>query len=175
MRSVSNLLNLRQSESLTLPVPVIRELPADLETPVSVYLKLAGQSPSFLLESVTGGEHLARYSFIGIHPSRAYVLRDGMIERHQAGQVERIEPLQGGDPLDSLRAELNRFRTPALPGLPRFAGGLVGYLGYEMARYFEPSVALDHHPGLPDGIFLLADTVVAFDHAFGKLVLIANF
>lgn len=172
----SNLLDLRQSENRdrALPVPVVRELPADLETPVSVYLKLAGQSPSFLLESVTGGEHLARYSFIGIHPGRAYVLRGGAVECHRAGQVERIEPLQGGDPLDSLRAELNRFRTPALPGLPRFAGGLVGYLGYEMARYFEPSVALEPHPGLPDGIFLLADTVVAFDHAFGRLVLIAN-
>ena len=176
MRNYSNMLDLRQSENPTpaLPVPVVRELPADLETPVSVYLKLAGQSPSFLLESVTGGEHLARYSFIGIHPSRAYVLRNGVIECHRAGQVDQIEPRQGGDPLHSLRVELNRFRTPALPGLPRFAGGLVGYLGYEMARYFEPSVALDPHPGLPDGIFLLADTVVAFDHAFGKLVLIAN-
>lgn len=171
-----NVLDLSRSESppRPLPAPVVRELPADLETPVSVYLKLAGQGPSFLLESVTGGEHLARYSFIGVHPSRAYVLRNGQIERRSARRTEQLNLPPGGDPLNGLRAELDRFRTPALPGLPRFAGGLVGYLGYEMVRCFEPGVALEPHAELPDGIFLLADTVVAFDHAFGRLVLIAN-
>jgi anthranilate synthase component 1 len=176
MLTHSNVLDLQPPgiPARPLPAPVVRELPADLETPVSVYLKLAGQSPSFLLESVTGGEQLARYSFIGVHPSRAYLLRDGGIERRAAGRAETIALPPGSDPLRALRAELERFRSPALPGLPRFSGGLVGYLGYEMMRYFEPSVGLDPHPELPDGIFLLADTVVAFDHAFGKLVLIAN-
>ncbi len=78
------------------------------------------------------------------------------------------------DPLDGLRAELDRFRSAAVPGLPRFAGGLVGYLSYEMIRYFEPSVAVEPHAELPDGLFLLTDTLVAFDHAFGRLLLIAN-
>lgn len=156
------------------PAPVVRELPADLETPVSVYLKLSGQGPSFLLESVTGGEQVARYSFIGVHPSRAYVLRGRAFECHtvQGVSVETIPP--HADPLDCLRSELSRFRTSPHPALPRFAGGLVGYLSYEMIRYFEPSVGLEAHGELPDGIFLLADTLVAFDHAFGRMLLIAN-
>jgi len=157
-----------------LPPPLVRELPADLETPVTVYLKLARQGPSFLLESVTGGEQLARYSFIGVHPSRAYLLRNDTIERHAGGEVTTIPIPAGSDPLGCLRAELDRFRSLPLPGQPRFTGGLVGYLGYEMIRYFEPSVGVTTHSELPDGIFLLAGTVVAFDHAFGRLVLIAN-
>jgi anthranilate synthase component I len=152
----------------------VRELPADLETPVSVYLKLAGQGPSFLLESVTGGEQLARYSFIGVHHSAAYVLRPGAVERHEipSGEVTR-QPVQG-DPLDYLKAEMEAYRPASAPGLPRFSGGLVGYMGYEIIRYFEPSVGIGPHPEMPDGIFLQTDTLVAFDHAFGKLLLIAN-
>jgi anthranilate synthase component I len=166
--------DLPQTAAAALPAPLVRELPADLETPVSVYLKLAGQGASFLLESVTGGEQLARYSFIGVHPSRAYVLKGAAIECYTAGQVTTLPVAPGSSPMDVLRAELDRFRSPALPGLPRFSGGLVGYISYEMIRYFEPSVNVEPHPELPDGIFLLADTVVAFDHAFGKLVLIAS-
>jgi anthranilate synthase component I len=156
------------------PAPLVRELPADLETPVSVYLKLAGQGPSFLLESVTGGEQLARYSFIGVHHSAAYVLRPGAVERHEipSGEVTR-QPVQG-DPLDYLKAEMEAYRPASAPGLPRFSGGLVGYMGYEIIRYFEPSVGIGPHPEMPDGIFLQTDTLVAFDHAFGKLLLIAN-
>ena len=163
-----------QDTQVVLPAPLVRELPADLETPVSVYLKLAGQGPSFLLESVTGGEQLARYSFIGVHPNRSYVLHGDHLEVHAAGEKTALAIAPGANPLDGLRAELNRFRAPVVPGLPRFAGGLVGYLSYEMIRYFEPSVAIQPHDSLPDGIFLLTGTVVAFDHAFGKLLLIAN-
>jgi anthranilate synthase component 1 len=153
--------------------PLVRELPSDLETPVSVYLKLAGDGPSFLLESITGGEALARYSFIGVHPSRTCILRGGSLEIHSAGQ-SYIKDLEGLDPLDALRQELDTCRSASLPGLPRFNGGLVGYLGYEMMRFFEPNVALQAHPDLPDAILLLADTLVAFDHAFGRLLLIAR-
>jgi anthranilate synthase component I len=154
--------------------PVVRELPADLETPISVYLKLSGHGPSFLLESVTGGESLARYSFIGVHPGRAYVLRGRSLEVHSPGEVSTRELPVHDDPLDGLRAELREYASPPLHGLPRFTGGLVGYLGYEMMRFFEPSVSLEPHEELLDGIFLLADTLVAFDHAFGKMLLIAN-
>jgi len=155
-------------------IPVVRELPADLETPVSVYLKLAGQRPCFLLESITGGEQIARYSFIGVNPSQAFVLRGRTLERHTASglMVERLPADR--DPLDALRAELARYTPAPTPGLPRFAGGLVGYLGYEMTRFFEPSLSLTPHADLPDAVFLLADTVIAFDHAFGRLLLIAN-
>ena len=154
--------------------PVVRELSADLETPVSVYLKLAGQGPSFLLESVTGGEQVARYSFIGVHPSRAYILRGETIECRAGGESRAVPVPAGSNPLDSLRGELSRFRTAPLPGLPRFSGGLVGYLGYETIRYYEPSVPVHPPRDLPDGIFLQCDTLVAFDHAFGRLQLIAD-
>ncbi len=144
--------------------PVVRELPADLETPVSTYLKLAGSGtgPSFLLESVSGGEQVARYSFIGVNPGRAFVLRGQTVETHTSAGVESRS---AADPLGALQAELARRPVESLPGLPRFAGGLVGYLGYEMMRFFEPSLALRPHGDLPDAIFLLADTLVAFDHA----------
>ena len=159
--------------------PLVRELPADLETPVSTYLKLAGSGPSFLLESVTGGEQVARYSFIGVHPSQAFVLRGEQVEVHTLNGLspERsvgVEIRTAPDSLAALEAELARRPVETLPGMPRFAGGLAGYLNYEMMRFFEPSVALRPHASLPDAIFLLADTLVAFDHAFGRLLLIAN-
>jgi anthranilate synthase component I len=170
------LTQLEQSLNIrTFPVlsPIVRKLPADLETPVSVYLKLAGQSPSFLLESVTGGESVARFSFIGVNPRAAYILRGRELEVHSAGQ-KVIQTVANGDPLDALRKELDLCACTPLPGLPPFSGGLVGYLGYEMMRFFEPSVALQPHPYLPDAMFLLADTLVAFDHAFSRLLLIAR-
>jgi anthranilate synthase component 1 len=160
-------------------ITVVRQLPADLETPVSVYLKLAGQGPSFLLESVTGGEQLARYSFIALQPGRAYLLRGNTLECRTPQKTFKQSLPEGIGPLDALREEFSRFRRAAAPGLPRFSGGLVGYLGYEAAHFFEqsvPYIAGDLQDGsdLPDGIFLLADILVAFDHAFGRLVLVAN-
>ncbi len=154
-------------------LPVVRELSADLETPVSVYLKLAGQGPTFLLESVSGGERVARYSFIGVNPSRAYVLRDGQLECHTAGGIHST-PVSGTDPLTLLRQVLSDYKPVEVPGLPRFFGGLVGYLSYDLIRYFEPSVPAQPAAGMPEAIFLLADTLVAFDHAFGRLLLITN-
>ncbi|MFN2197005.1 MAG: anthranilate synthase component I family protein [Anaerolineales bacterium] len=157
-------------------VPVVRELPADLETPVSVYLKLAGAGPSFLLESVTGGEQVARYSFIGVQPRRAYVLRGREMMRieNQHRQVQVMDP--GDDPLDYLRQEMAAYRPSPLPGLPRLMGGLVGYLGYDLMPFFEPRVPLNRHrqDHFPEALFLLTDTLVAFDHAFGRVLLIAN-
>jgi len=156
-------------------IPVVRELPADLETPISAYLKLAGTGPSFLLESVTGGEQVARYSFIGVDASEAYVIRGRSLERHTAdGIVTTTFPDDTGDLLDALRDELTQYRPLPVHGLPRFNGGLVGYVGYDAVRAFEPTLKLSPHPELPDAIFLLADTLVAFDHAFGKMILIAN-
>ena len=152
---------------------LVRELPADLETPVSVYLKLRGQGKSFLLESIDGGERIARYSFIGIAPRARYLLRDDHIQVIENGQ-ERNLPFSA-DPLTVLEAELGRYQFSPQPGLPRFIGGLVGYLGYESVRYFEPVLKAHLPPAaLPEGIYLLADTVVAFDHARRSLFLIAN-
>ncbi|HCR71469.1 MAG TPA: anthranilate synthase component I [Anaerolineae bacterium] len=152
---------------------IIREISADLETPISVYMKLRGQSPSFLLESVEGGERIARYSFIGIKPKAQYIIRDNEIEiiKDDESQIINYE----GDPSFFLQEEMNKFNFKSQTGVPRFIGGLVGYLGYESVRFFEPTLNQKMKRGsLPDGIYLLADTVIAFDHARRSLSLIAN-
>ncbi len=164
---------------------IIREINADLETPVSLYLKLRGDGPSFLLESVEGGERIARYSFIGVQPRAQYILRDGQIEI-KGDSNARVVPFDG-DPTHFLQEEMSRFSTERLPNAPRFTGGLVGYLSYESVRYFEPTLKSRMKPraerseplgersrSVPDGIYLLADTVVAFDHARRSIFLIAN-
>jgi anthranilate synthase component I len=152
---------------------VIREINADLETPVSLYLKLRGDGASFLLESVEGGERIARYSFIGVQPRAEYVLRDSQVEVRENGQTRTLQ--LDGDPTRFLQEEMSRFSTERMPGAPRFTGGLVGYLGYESVRYFEPGLKSRMTAAqIPDGIYLLADTVVAFDHARRSIFLIAN-
>jgi anthranilate synthase component 1 len=152
---------------------IIREISADLETPISVYMKLRGGTPSFLLESVEGGERIARYSFIGVQPRAQYTIRDGMIEIKDEGGVRIVH--SDADPTYFLQEEMQRFKFPTQAGVPRFIGGLVGYLGYEAVRFFEPVLKSRMKRGaIPDGIYLLCDTVVAFDHARRSLSLIAN-
>jgi anthranilate synthase component I len=172
---------------------IIREINADLETPVSLYLKLRGDGASFLLESVEGGERIARYSFIGVQPRAQYILRDGQIEIKENNHIRVVQ--LDDDPTGFLQEEMSRFSTERLPNAPRFTGGLVGYLGYESVRYFEPTLKpalsrvemskMNHRAerseplgersrSVPDGIYLLADIIVAFDHARRSIFLIAN-
>ncbi len=154
-------------------VPIYRELLADLETPVSVYLKLRGETESFLLESVEGGEQLARYSFIGINPSRVLTLRRDRftIRKHR---VENFS-LKGNDPLHAVRDFLDPYRAVPIPGLPRFFGGAVGFFSYDLVRHIEhlPATAADELD-LPEAIFLLTDTLVAFDHVKHRALVIAD-
>ena len=152
---------------------IVREISADLETPISVYMKLRGEMPSFLLESVEGGERIARYSFIGVQPKAQYILRDGQIDIKDADGTRTVQ--YDNDPTYFLQQEMSRFNFKAQTGVPRFIGGLVGYLGYESVRFFEPTLQSKmKRGGIPDGIYLLADTVIAFDHARRSLSLIAN-
>ena len=132
--------------------PVYREVAADLETPVSAYLKVREGRYSFLLESVEGGERLARYSFIGANPYE--VIRTGPGEAFE------------GDPLKPLEEALAGLRAVEAPGLPRLTGGAVGYVSYEAVRHFEPRVrANEADPvGIPEAMFLLCDSMVVFDH-----------
>jgi anthranilate synthase component 1 len=154
---------------------ILREIPADLETPVSLYLKLRGQGPSFLLESVEGGERIARYSFIGVAPRARYCLQNGVVQVTQGAAQREVKLAPGEDPTRFMQAEMTRFPAGSLPNAPRFTGGLVGYLGFESVRYFEPTLMhKTHPPQIPDGIYLLADTIVAFDHARNSIFLIAN-
>lgn len=150
--------------------PITREIITDLETPVSTYLKLSGNGPTFLLESVTGGENVARYSFIGLQPSTAFVIRDRTTAVHSGTDLE-LTATHTGDPFSILRNALAPYSEETPPGLPRLVGGLVGYLSYDAVRYFEPNVDLPLHE-LPDGIFLLCDTLLAFDHTRGRLLAI---
>ncbi len=154
---------------------IVRELSADLETPISIYMKLRGQGPSFLLESVEGGERIARYSFIGVSPRAQYILRGNEVQVIESGCARTIPLPEELDPTYFLQEEMSRFHTAPQPGLPRFIGGLVGYLGYEAVRHFEPTLKPQMQTAAtPDGMYLLADTVVAFDHARRSLSLIAN-
>ncbi|MDA1215494.1 MAG: anthranilate synthase component I [Chloroflexi bacterium] len=143
-------------------VPVYREINADMETPVSAYLKIANCPHSFLLESVEGGERLARYSFMGTEPYR--VIKTG------PGQPESAI-----DPLILVEQELSRFKPVAVAGLPRFLGGAVGYLSYDCVSYFEPRVP--HRTsslGIPEAIFLFTDTLVVFDHLKHKIQVVGH-
>jgi len=154
-------------------VPVFAELPADLDTPLSAYLRLRPGPYSFLLESVEGGEKWARYSFLGTDPLMVLTAKDGRITlRHAHGRTER---LPDGNPLEALRELLRRFRPVAVPGLPRFQGGAVGYLAYDAVRHLErlPSEAADDL-GLPDAAFLFTDTLLVFDNLRHRLLVIAN-
>jgi len=155
-------------------IPVWRELPADLETPVSVYLKLRGLGPSFLLESVEKGEQVGRYSFLGFEPSGLLVADGEQVSVWRDGSDQPVARSKG-DPLLVAEGLLSDYRAVTVDGLPRFHGGLVGYLGYDAVRFFE-RVPLGSEPGigLPDAVFMLADTVVIFDHVKHRLLVVAN-
>jgi len=154
---------------------IYRELHADLETPISLYLKLRGNGPSFLLESVEGGERIARYSFIGVSPRAKYIMRNNQVSINEGGAVRTVTLKPGSDPTSFLQSEMDRYHAQSIPGLPRFVGGMVGYMGYETVRHFEPKLApfMASSP-LPDAIYLLSDIIVAFDHARRNLFLIAH-
>jgi anthranilate synthase component 1 len=144
-------------------VPLYRDINADLETPVSAYLKVARPPYSFLLESVEGGERLARYSFIGTEPLKVVKTGPG----YPGGAV---------DPLGPVQQELSRFHLVPVAGLPRFHGGAVGYLADVAVRYFEPRVPLAAADpfGLPEAIFLLTDTLLVFDHLLHKIKVVSH-
>ncbi|MCS7264217.1 MAG: anthranilate synthase component I [Armatimonadetes bacterium] len=156
-------------------VPVWREILADLETPVSAFLKLAQGDYAFLLESVEGGEHVARYSFLGTQPLLLFRSKGDtvLIEREGSLQVYRLQ--QGEDPLHVLKRNMGQFHFVAHSDLPRFCGGFVGYIGYDMVRFFErlPDLTEDDLQ-LPDCYLMLADTIVVFDHLRRKMRVIAN-
>ncbi|HVA81730.1 MAG TPA: anthranilate synthase component I [Candidatus Binataceae bacterium] len=154
-------------------IPVAREVAADLETPVSAFLKIARGDYSFLLESVRGGEKWARYTFLGSEPA--------MVIRARAGRMDIIRPGRGVEvrsitnAFDELRREVGRFRAPELPGNPRFFGGAVGFLAYDIVRCFEriPETVRDDL-GVPDLCMMFTDTMLMFDNVRQTLRIIAN-
>jgi anthranilate synthase component 1 len=156
-------------------VPVVKELVADLLTPVSAFLRIAEHSDyAFLLESVEGGEHVGRYSFLGKDPFVMLRARDGATIVERAGvTTEKAEEF-----VDVLRRMMADFSSPFVPELPRFTGGAVGYFSYDTAAWFEPvTLQRDEQPdpALRDEAgFMIFDTVLAFDHVQHRILIIAN-
>jgi anthranilate synthase component 1 len=154
-------------------IPLIAEAFADLETPLSLYLKLAGgQKHSFLLESVVGGERFGRYSFIGLPARTLLRVRGWLTEVVTDGAV--IETHEG-NPLEFIAAYQARFKVALRPGLPRFCGGLAGYFGYDTVRYIEPKLAKAHKDGgldTPDIALLHCEELAVIDNLSGRLYLI---
>lgn len=153
-------------------IPVYREMTADLETPVSAFLKIRGGDYSYLLESVEGGERIARYSFMGSDPSLVFKSRDNRVEIIGTGGKKKI--LTTGNPVNEIKKLMEGFSFVKVAGLPRFCGGLVGYLGYDVVRFFEklPEFTEDDLR-LPDSIFVLTDTIIIFDHVKHKIKIVA--
>ncbi len=154
-------------------IPLIAEAFADLETPLSLYLKLAGGSRhSFLLESVVGGERFGRYSFIGL-PARTLLRASGF--KTEVVTDGRVVETHEGNPLDFVAAYQQRFKVALRPGLPRFCGGLAGYFGYDAVRYIEPRLAQTWKQGgldVPDLLLLQTEEVAVIDNLSGRLYLI---
>ena len=152
-------------------VTVYREVFADLDTPVSAFRKIDEGAYSFLLESVEGGETWGRYSLLGSRPSLVFTARG---DRCEIREGDRVTPC-ARHPLVELEALLKRHQAVPLPGLPRFCGGAVGYLGYDAVRWFErlPAKARDDQ-GLPDAVFLFGDVVSVFDNLSHTLKVVTH-
>jgi anthranilate synthase component 1 len=156
-------------------IPLIAESFADLETPLSLYLKLATEPNTFLLESVVGGERFGRYSFIGLTARtsiRSFIRRDGAITEIVEGGT--VKQTFDGDPLSAVQRYYDQFKVAVRPGLPRFAGGLAGYFGYDTVRVIEKKLAPPKPDdiGVPDILLLLAEEVAVIDNLAGRIYLI---
>ncbi|MDH3980769.1 MAG: anthranilate synthase component I [Gammaproteobacteria bacterium] len=156
-------------------IPLGREVLADLDTPLSTYIKLAGGPYSYLFESVHGGEKWGRYSIIGLPCSTVLRIHEHDITVLQDGDV--VETATADDPLAWVETFQSRYRAPELPDLPRFTGGLVGYFGYDTVRYIEPRLsAFDKQDLLacPDILLMVSDELLVFDNLAGTLQLIVH-
>jgi len=158
-------------------IPVVREVVMDADTPVAAFAKIARPPFAFLLESLVGGERWARYTFLGTEPREAW--------RYRATHIEQWTPASGwkaaGETRDPLAHLADRMRAlPSVPvpgvGLPRFTGGAVGYLGYDLVRSIErlPGAPADSLEGVPDAIVMVADSLVILDNVFGRAIVVAN-
>jgi len=165
----AHFLRLARAHSL---VPLYRTLTADLETPVSAFLRLASAEPEcFLLESVEGGEHLGRYTYIGIRPSRRIVSHGDQIEITEHGKARRVT----GDVFALLRDALHGHKPARVPGLPPFTAGAVGFFAYDVVRQIERlPVSTTDDLQMPDACLMFFDEVLAFDHVRKQILLIVT-
>ncbi len=154
-------------------VPIVREVMADLDTPLSTYIKLANQPYTYLLESVQGGEKWGRYSIIGLPSKVVLKVRGHQVTVEDHGKL--VESQTCEDPLAFIEAFESRYKVPDIEELPRFTGGLVGYFGYDTVRLIEKKLADSCPPdplGTPDILLMLSEDVVVFDNLKGRLILV---
>ncbi len=156
-------------------VPVVREVLSDLDTPLSVYLKLADGPHTYLFESVEGGERFGRYSIIGLPARTVYEFRGHQLSVRQHGEI--VETREIADPLAEVERLRAAHKVPQIDGLPGFTGGLVGWFGFECIEYIEARLAANPRPdelGTPDILLMLSDELAVFDNLKGRLYLIAH-
>src|SRR5262245_54833257 len=167
-------------------IPVTRRLLADFETPLSAYRKICGIGESFLFESVEGGEHLGRYSFVGCNPRAVIRQKDRHVQLIENGKVVEAFDVSSDsgeestrrvrDGLEVVERVLGRYRPVTVPGLPRFIGGAVGFIGYEFIHDIEPVVPRPPHDELltPTMYFLIADELLIFDRVAQTITILVN-
>jgi anthranilate synthase component 1 len=156
-------------------VPLVREVLADFETPLSVYCKLANQPYSYLFESVQGGEKWGRYSIIGLPSSQRLEIRGKRLQHIFGDELLRDEEV--ADPLGEIETFREKFKVPTIENLPRFCGGLVGYFGFETIQLIEPRLAGDNKPDAidaPDIVLMVSEEIVVFDNLSGRLHIIIH-
>lgn len=156
-------------------IPICREVLADLDTPLSTYLKLADGAYSYLLESVHGGEQWGRYSIIGLPCQTIVKITGEQIKLERNGEL--LEAVTQENPLDWLEQFMARYKVPEISSLPRFNGGLVGYFGYETIAYIEPRLRQDAKPdplGCPDILLMVSEEILVFDNLTGKMLLLTH-
>ncbi|ADI30937.1 anthranilate synthase component I [Methylotenera versatilis] len=154
-------------------IPLVLETFADLDTPLSLYLKLANQPLSYLLESVQGGERFGRYSIIGLPAKTRIVAHDNQVQVFENNVV--VETVENTNPLDFVKSYQARYKTPPYEGLPRFTGGLAGYFGYETVRYIEKRLAGVQKPdaiNVPDVLLMVSEEIAVVDNLSSKLYFI---
>lgn len=154
-------------------IPVYREILADMETPVSAFLKIDDGRHSFLLESMEGGEKWARYSFLGSRPSIVVKSSGPKVEVLRNGKVETLSFVK--DPLEIIKSALSAYKPVPDPALPRFYGGAVGFMGYDVVRFFEDLPVRDKEGlNVPDVFFMITDTLVIFDNISHMIKVVSN-
>ena len=155
-------------------IPVYKEILADLDTPVSAYMKIGDGDYSFLLESVEGGEKWARYCFLGCDPAVVVSSKGRNITIDENGKREQSK-IESGTPLSAIKEILARYNPVDVPGLPRFSGGAVGFISYDMVRFFEdlPEDTADDL-NVPDSQFIITDTMLVFDNISQTIKMVSN-
>jgi len=158
-------------------IPIYKEIKADIDTPLSAFVKIDDGKYSYLLESIEGGEKIGRYCFLGSSPELIFKSKGKKIDiiKRDGRKLKKISFDTNTDPLDEIKKIMSEYKYVANPDLPRFSGGLVGYMGYDAVRFFEKLP--DKNPDdlkLPDSCFMLTDTILIFDRIFGKVKIVSN-